>query len=40
MMYYVPGAGKIKGQKITLADRLRMRRARKKRRREWRLFCL
>jgi len=36
--YYCPQAGKIKGQRITLADRIRMRRARKKREREWKPF--
>lgn len=39
MFYYVPGAGLIKGQRITLADRIRMRKARKRRGKEWRLFC-
>ena len=34
--YYCPGAGKITGQRITLMDRIRMRKARNKRRREWR----
>lgn len=37
--YYCPEAGLIKGQKITLVDRLRMKQARKQRRKEWRLFC-
>lgn len=37
--YYCPQAGKIKGQRVTLADRIRMRKARKKRGKEWRLFC-
>ena len=36
--YYCPGSRKIKGQRVTIADRLRMRRARKRREREWRLF--
>lgn len=36
--YYCPGAGKIRGQRVTLADRIRMRRARKKRERMWLLF--
>lgn len=36
--YYVPGAHLIRGQRITLADRFRMRRARKRREKEWRLF--
>ena len=36
--YYCPGAGKIKGQKVTIADRIRMRRARKKREREGKVF--
>lgn len=31
MTYYVPGARKIRGQRITLADRWRMRKARKRR---------
>lgn len=34
MYYYVPGAGKIKGQRITLADRFRMWRKRRQRRKE------
>ena len=36
--YYVPGSRKIHGQRLTLADRIRMRKARKRREREWRLF--
>ena len=36
--YYCPGAGKIRGQRVTLADRIRMRRARKKKERMWLLF--
>lgn len=36
--YYCPGAHKIHGQRITIADRFRMRKAMKKKRREWRLF--
>ena len=36
--YYCPGAHKIKGQKVTIADRIRMRKARKRRGKEWRLF--
>ena len=36
--YYVPGSRMIRGQKLTLADRMRMRKARKRREREWRLF--
>ena len=36
--YYCPGSRKMHGQKVTLADRLRMRKARKRREREWRLF--
>ena len=36
--YYCPGAGLIKGQRITIADRIRMRRAMKRKRKEWRLF--
>lgn len=38
MFYYCPGAGKIRGQRVTIADRIRMRRARKARGKEWRLF--
>lgn len=38
MWYYVPGSGKIRGQRITLADRIRMRKARKARGKEWKLF--
>lgn len=38
MFYYCPGAGKIKGQRLTIADRIRMLIARKKRGKEWRLF--
>ena len=37
-MYYCPGAGKIRGQKVTVADRLRMRKARKRREKVWKLF--
>lgn len=36
--YYSPGAHKIHGQRITIADRLRMRRARKRREKVWLLF--
>ena len=36
--YYVPGSHKIHGQRMTIADRLRMRKARKARGKEWRLF--
>jgi hypothetical protein len=36
--YYCPGAGKIKGQRVGIADRIRMRKARKRRGKEWRLF--
>jgi len=36
--YYCPGAGRIRGQRITLMDRIRMHKARKKRRKEWRPF--
>ena len=36
--YYVPGARKIKGQRLTIADRIRMRRARKRRERMWMVF--
>jgi hypothetical protein len=38
MWYYAPGSGKIRGQRITLADRIRMRKARKARGKEWKLF--
>ena len=38
MMYYCPGAGKIKGQRLTIADRIRMRKARKRRERMWMVF--
>ena len=38
IVYYVPGSRKISGQRITIADRIRMRKARKKRERMWRLF--
>ena len=33
--YYAPGAGKIKGQRITLLDRIRMRKRRRQRMKEW-----
>ena len=36
--YYVPGSRKIHGQKLTLADRIRMRKARKRKERMWMLF--
>lgn len=36
--YYCPGARKMHGQRVTIADRIRMRRAMKKKRKEWRLF--
>ena len=36
--YYCPGSRKMHGQKVTIADRFRMRKARKRREREWRLF--
>lgn len=36
--YYCPGSGRIRGQRITIADRIRMRKARKKRERMWMLF--
>lgn len=36
--YYCPGSGKIRPYRVTLADRLRMRQAMKKKRKEWRLF--
>ena len=38
MYYYCPGARKIRGQRLTIADRIRMRRAHKRRRKEWLLF--
>lgn len=38
MYYYVPGARVIRGQRITIADRIRMRKARKRKERMWRLF--
>ena len=31
--YYCPGARKIRGQRLTIMDRIRMRRARRKRER-------
>ena len=37
--YYCPGAKKIRGRRVTIADRIRMRKARKRREKEWRLFC-
>lgn len=40
MFYYVPGAHRISGQKVTIADRIRMRKARKRKGKEWRLFCM
>ena len=36
--YYCPGARKITGQRLTIMDRIRMRRARKKRAAQWRPF--
>lgn len=36
--YYVPGAGRVHGQRITIADRIRMRKARKRRERMWMVF--
>lgn len=36
--YYCPGARRIHGQRLTIADRIRMRMARKRRGKEWRLF--
>ena len=36
--YYCPGAGKIRGQRVTIADRLRMRKARKRREKLWMPF--
>lgn len=38
MYYYCPGSRKIRGQRLTIADRIRMRRAQKRRRKEWLLF--
>ena len=37
--YYCPGSRMMHGQRVTLADRIRMRRARKRRGKEWMLFC-
>lgn len=37
--YYCPGAATIRGQRLTIADRIRMRMAKNRRRREWRAFC-
>lgn len=34
--YYVPGAGKINGQRLTLLDRIRIRRIRKRAEKSWR----
>ena len=36
--YYCPGSRKMHGQRVTIADRIRMRKARKRRGKEWRLF--
>lgn len=36
--YYCPGARLIKGQRLTIADRIRMRKARKRRERKLMLF--
>ena len=36
--YYCPGSRKIHGQRVTIADRIRMRKARKARGKEWRLL--
>lgn len=36
--YYVPGSRKMHGQRITIADRIRMRKARKRKERMWMLF--
>lgn len=36
--YYCPGSRMIKGQRVTLIDRWRMRKARKRRGKEWLLF--
>ena len=35
MFYYCPGARKVAGQRVTIADRIRMRKARKMRERKW-----
>jgi hypothetical protein len=37
--YYCPGSRKIRGQRVTIADRIRMRKARKKRERGWKVLC-
>lgn len=36
--YYCPGAKKIRGQRVTIADRLRMRRARRRKDPMWMPF--
>ena len=36
--YYCPGSRKIGGHKITIADRIRMRKARKRREKMWMPF--
>ena len=36
--YYCPGANLIHGQRVTIADRVRMRKAMKKKERMWKLF--
>lgn len=39
IFYYAPGSRKMHGQRVTFADRLRMRKARKKRERRWLVLC-
>ena len=36
--YYCPGSRKIRGTRLTIADRIRMRKARKRREKQWKLF--
>lgn len=38
VFYYAPGSRKMSGQRVTVADRIRMRKARKRREKLWRLF--
>lgn len=38
VFYYAPGSRKMSGQRITFADRLRMRKARKRREKLWRPY--
>lgn len=38
MFYYCPCSRKMHGQSVTIADRIRMRKARKRRGKEWRLL--